>query len=409
MANIKIINKNNQEQTFVGVKVLTVNKEGGGVANFTENPLLLDTSQNAPAQYEGMFCEDINTHASYKITRGTSGNFIVKSNFPDLFACFKIIEANGKFIALGHHQEPNNGTNYIDIFISTDGTTWERTLHKNIGSGSDNDASDQLNRTDICYGNGLIIAVANTGTYNNDVYEWYSTDGGITWTEKNYGSSSSGGIYNFSYPRLAYGNGFFLIMSKDYSGTLVRVSKTTDGITWSQYTEITSIASSSSYLLFLCYIPEDELFYIATKYDGSTKVYQSSNGSTWSDATLPVFSAFPRNSDFFKFNGYYYCTDNSNIVKAQKNDSNWTTVVSSSTAWSHCVVDTVLYIGCDSGKLIKYDGTSLTSQILTPGGQNRVQSNNGVIVVLNLKYSSLTTDYVVSESSDFFYYRPIYY
>lgn len=401
MANIKITDKNNQEQTFNGVKVLTVNKDGGGVVNFTENPLLLDTSQNAPAQFEGMFCEDVNTHGSYKITRGNSGDFIVKNNFPEEFCCYKIISAKGLFVALGLVRS-GTGDYYLDVYISNDGLSWTRTLHK---SKSDSGYDDQRKACDIAYGNGKFVIYSRSGRTVYSGHLYVSTDA-INWTETYISDSSPGFVM---YPKLAYGNGMFLMISRMPSNSSeISVTKSLDGITWTSKSSI-SIEGNTGYSpSSLDYIAEDELFYLVK----GNNAYETSDGISWTMSSLPTFLSH-YGYFLFKFNNYYYSGDYRNskycVVKAQKNDSDWVIIGEDVYSYSCCSVNNKLYVAGNATLLI-YNGTTANIQnFVINSSRGKITANNGTIVILRDQNSNLTTDYVISESSNEFYYRPIYY
>jgi predicted RecA/RadA family phage recombinase len=73
--------------------------------------------------------------------------------------------------------------------------------------------------TSVTYGNGLFVAVANSGTGNRVM----TSPDGITWTIR---TSAA----NNSWQSVTYGNGLFVAVSTDGSGN--RVMTSSNGITW---------------------------------------------------------------------------------------------------------------------------------------------------------------------------------
>ena len=75
----------------------------------------------------------------------------------------------------------------------------------------------------VTYGNGLFVAVAETGTRNRVM----TSPDGITWTSR---TSAADNSWN----NVTYGNGLFVAVA--YSGTGNRVMTSPDGITWTSRT-----------------------------------------------------------------------------------------------------------------------------------------------------------------------------
>ena len=96
---------------------------------------------------------------------------------------------------------------------TADGITWTSRT-----SAADN------NWRSVAYGNGLWVAVSESGTGTNRVMT--SADG-ITWTIRTAASDNN-------WNSVAYGNGLFVAVS--YTGTSNRVMTSPDGITWTSRT-----------------------------------------------------------------------------------------------------------------------------------------------------------------------------
>ena len=125
---------------------------------------------------------------------------------------------NGLFVAVAYTGTGNR------VMTSPDGITW--TIRT---SAADN------NWRSVCYGNGLFVAVASSGTGNHVM----TSPDGITWTIRTSAADNGWGS-------VCYGNGLFVAVA--YSGTGNRVMTSPDGITW---TIRTSAADNSWYSV--CY------------------------------------------------------------------------------------------------------------------------------------------------------------
>jgi hypothetical protein len=156
---------------------------------------------------------------------------------------------------------PANGDNstkaattaFINNLLSgnsiSDGITWTART-----SAADNQWQS------ICYGNGLYVAVAGTGTGNRVM----TSPDGITWTTRTSAADNS-------WVSVCYGNGLFVAVAYGSSPNTVMTS--TDGITW-------TIRSSGSWLRAVCY--GNGLFVAVTD---TTSVMTSPDGITWSTRT----------------------------------------------------------------------------------------------------------------------------
>jgi hypothetical protein len=118
-------------------------------------------------------------------------------------------------------------------------------------------------------GNGLFVAVANTGTGNRVMT---STDG-ITWTSRT--SAADNGWISVTYGKVA-GNGLFVAVSFDGTGN--RVMTSPDGITW---TSRTSAADNQWFS-----VTYGAGLFVAVSFDGTgNRVMTSPDGITWTSRT----------------------------------------------------------------------------------------------------------------------------
>ena len=109
---------------------------------------------------------------------------------------------NGLFVAVAQTGTGNR------VMSSPDGINWTSRT-----SAADNDWYG------VAYGNGLFVAVANTGTGNRVM----SSPDGINWTIRTSAADNN-------WRGVAYGNGLFVAVA--YSGTGNRVMSSPDGINW---------------------------------------------------------------------------------------------------------------------------------------------------------------------------------
>jgi predicted RecA/RadA family phage recombinase len=123
-----------------------------------------------------------------------------------------ITYGNGLFVAVA-----DSGTNLV--MTSSDGITWTaRTAPGNTWSS-------------VTYGNGLFVAVAQSGTANRVM----TSPDGINWTTRTSAADNS-------WTSVTYGNGLFVAVAS--TGTGNRVMTSPDGITWT----IRTSASNSSWV-----------------------------------------------------------------------------------------------------------------------------------------------------------------
>jgi hypothetical protein len=130
---------------------------------------------------------------------------------PGGWRCDQIVFGNGLFVGVGY--EVSSGVPTAYVFTSTDGLTW-----------TSRTPAAALWWQAITYGNGLYVAVAETGTANRVM----TSPNGINWTSRTTPMDA-----NFT--SVAYGNGVFVAVSSSNIGvTGGNVMTSTDGITWTQ-------------------------------------------------------------------------------------------------------------------------------------------------------------------------------
>jgi hypothetical protein len=171
---------------------------------------------------------DVNVDYSYKgvvygngIFVATSGAFRAYSYdgitwtelIPSGWQIDSIEYANGLFVGVGFASvgSPAVPTGFVNT--SVDGLTWtSRTPAANIWW------------QDITFGNGLFVAVAQSGTGNRVM----TSPNGITWTSRTTPMDAN-------FKGVAYGNGVFVAVSTGGAGvTAGNVMTSPDGITWTQ-------------------------------------------------------------------------------------------------------------------------------------------------------------------------------
>ena len=131
------------------------------------------------------------------ITSADGITWTARSAAGDNDAWRAVTYGNGLFVAVGD----TGGTD--KIMTSPDGVTWTtRTPPSGDWKG-------------VTYGNGLFVAVGSSGGIN---YSMTSSDGGITWT----GNGGAGGGV-----AITYGNGLFVAVN-----TFANTRTSKDGVTW---------------------------------------------------------------------------------------------------------------------------------------------------------------------------------
>ena len=160
---------------------------------------------------------------------------------------------NGLFVAVAQSGTGNR------VMTSPDGITWKARTS----------AADNVWMS-VTYGNGLFVAVANTGTSNRVM----SSPDGITWTLRTSAADND-------WRSVTYGNGLFVAVS--YDGSNNRVMTSPDGITW---TLRTSAADNLWQSVTYGIVNGNGLFVaVGTAFTGSNRVMTSPDGINWTIRT----------------------------------------------------------------------------------------------------------------------------
>jgi hypothetical protein len=155
-----------------------------------------------------------------------------------------ITYGNGLFVAVAQTGGGNR------VMTSPDGITWTSRT-----SAADN------NWNSVTYGNGLFVAVANNGTGNRVM----TSPDGINWTSRTSAADNA-------WSSITYGNSLFVAVASSGAGN--RVMTSPDGITWTSRTsaadnEWTSVTYGNG------------VFVAVASSGTSNRVMTSSNGISW--------------------------------------------------------------------------------------------------------------------------------
>jgi len=206
-----------------------------------------------------------------------------------------------------------------------DGTTW-------IPVSQDPVASTWVDQTGtpsaitikgLCYGNGIFVAVAETGTGNRVA----TSADGVTWE---YQSSAA----DYSWQSVCYGNGLFVAVSLDGAE---RIMTSPDGETW---TLVTAPANN----LWTSVAYGNGQFVAVARTGTSNRVMTSPDGANWSLPTYP-------------------------------NDNDWNSV-----CWGNGQFVAVAQTGTGTRVMTSPDGTNWTSQTSVDQGWLSVCYGNGQFV-----------------------------
>ncbi len=220
---------------------------------------------------------------------------------------------NGLFVAVA-----NTGTGNR-VMTSPDGVTW--TIRT---SAADNQWYS------VTYGNGLFVAVSIDGA-NNQVM---TSPDGITWTTRTPATSNQ-------WVSVTYGNGLFVAVS--FSSVGNRVMTSPDGITW---TTRTSAADNQWYS-----VTYGNGLFVAVSIDGLiNSVMTSPDGITWTIRTSAVDNQW---SSVTYGNGLFVAVANTgtdNQVMTSPDGINWTTRTSAANnPWLSVTYGDGLFVAVSSG------------------------------------------------------------
>ena len=204
-----------------------------------------------------------------------------------------ITYANGRFVAVGiTYDSVWNDLRQAYVAVSTDGTTWTKSLASSIGSIGFHGF------TAVAYGNGRYVGVGNWCATSTDGLSWpsiysmltpYETPAGITfgngifvavgnlgsiatstdglnWTLRKTGTSSSQGL-----KKVAYSNGVFVAV-----GIYALTVSSSDGVTWTArnpgpFTDLSALVGA-----------QGQFVAAGMTSDGTVKSATSADGIAWS-------------------------------------------------------------------------------------------------------------------------------
>ena len=210
---------------------------------------------------------------------------------PSGWNCDRIAFGNGLFVGVGYASIGSPGVLTGFVFTSTDGLTWT----------SRTPAANNWWK-DITYGNGLFVAVSDTGTGNRVM----TSPDGINWTSRN-------SAMNANFTGVAYGNGVFVaVASGGVIGGVVMTSP--DGITWTQqnfnvgtltvhfangkfttggYYSTNGINWTAANLNFNALgITYGNGYYVGVVSSGANRIYYSTDAITWTATLSPSLNSY---------------------------------------------------------------------------------------------------------------------
>jgi len=235
---------------------------------------------------------------------------------------------NGIFVAV---------TETGKVMTSTEGKYWMPRL-----------SATDLAWKSVCYGNGLFVAVASSGTGNRVM----TSPDGINWT-------SQASPADINWTSVCYGNGLFVAVAS--SGTGNRVMTSPDGINWTSQASAADITWGG--------VTYGNGLFVAVGASGtsSNSVMTSPDGITWTSQSMPGFNEF-RNVCFgnglFVAVGYY----GAYRVMTSPDGINWTfQTAAAANSWRGVCYWDGLYVataitGTGNRIMTSPDGINWTSQ-----------------------------------------------
>jgi len=249
------------------------------------------------------------------------------------------------------------------IPISTAGTGVNWAIH--------NSTDDRL-WTSVTYGNGLFVAVAQTGVGNRVM----TSPDGIDWT-------SRPAATNNDWTSVTYGNGLFVAVSSTGSGN--RVMTSPDGETWTNQTSAADIVWTS--------VTYGNGLFVAVATNGSgNQVMTSPDGVTWMIQTTPVSNQW--NSVTYG-NGLFVAVATGGDlqrVMTSPDGENWTPHTAPEKIWTSVTYGNGLFVAVASGGIsldnlvmTSPDGVTWTSQTSAANKALRdVTYGNGLFVAVTV-------------------------
>lgn len=195
------------------------------------------------------------------------------------------------------------------LLKSADGVEWEKVTTR-VGTTA---VTDDF--YEIAYGNGVLVALCDYGKIH------YSTDGGNTWTTRNYSIVTE-------WSGLAFGNGKFVIMSGSPGYPYTYYS--TDGHTWTRVSE----PSLTSEVFGVKYVGNKFFAYTIDDSGREEDVWVSDDGITWTDITDAFTYGYATTWVAYAFGKYYINTGN--YMYYSTNGTTWTRMSGNTSAWPYC-------------------------------------------------------------------------
>ena len=220
--------------------------------------------------------------SSFVLTVNKNLRFGLKS-FNSGNALRSIAYGNGLFVAVSQSGTGNR------IFTSPDTVNW---------TGRTTPVTN--NWKGIAYGNGLFVAVSNDGTSPNQVI---TSPDGINWSSR----TAPLGYW----ASVTYGNGLFVAVGFDSGGTYPRIMTSPDGINWTSRTAPASNWHSITY---------GNGLYVAVSTFGTNLAMTSPDGITWT-----ARSASGSLHGVTYGNGLFVAVGNSGVLITSPNGITWTT------------------------------------------------------------------------------------
>ena len=262
--------------------------------------------------------------------------------------------------------------NYINYPAATSGTTW-----------TGQSASDANRWKSVTYGNGLFVAVAESGNGNRVM----TSPDGRTWTRR---TSAADNSWN----SVTYGNGLFVAVG--YDGSTNDVMTSPDGITWTLHASVVSMYANSWNSVtygngrFVAVASGDEI---------ANQVMTSSDGITWTAQAAAANNIW--NSVTYG-NGLFVAVsqDGTNQVMTSPDGITWTlhaSVVSMyANSWNSVTYGNGRFVAVASGDEIanqvmtSSDGITWTAQAAAANNiWNSVTYGNGLFVAVGTDFSDL--------------------
>jgi hypothetical protein len=259
-----------------------------------------------------------------------------------------ITYGNGLFVAVAETGVGNR------VMTSPDSVSWTSRT-----SAADN------NWKAITYGNGLFVAVAETGVGNRVM----TSSDGITWTSRTSAADNN-------WKGIAYGNGLFVAVSGSGSGN--RVMTSPDGITWTS-------RSSAADQIWTSITYGNGLFVAAAGQGGSDRIMTSPDGVTW---TLRTSSNLVGNSIVYG-NGLFVVVGSitsGNKIITSTDGITWTPRSSGADSkyWTSVAYSNGMFVALsdgDSRVTTSTDGITWTAKTISNSNTwTSIAYNNGVFV-----------------------------